>query len=29
MLTDAHCRAAKPKDTLYRINDARGLYLEV
>src|SRR5471030_677334 len=29
MLTDAHCRAAKPKDKLYRINDARGLYLEV
>ncbi|KWS79158.1 tyrosine-type recombinase/integrase [Pseudomonas amygdali] len=29
MLTDAHCRAAKAKDKLYRINDARGLYLEV
>jgi integrase len=29
MLTDAHCRAAKPKAKLYRINDARGLYLEV
>ncbi len=23
MLTDAHCRAAKAKDKLYRINDAR------
>ncbi|ASK19341.1 MULTISPECIES: Arm DNA-binding domain-containing protein [unclassified Halomonas] len=29
MLTDAHCWAAKPRDKLYRINDARGLYLEV
>jgi hypothetical protein len=29
MLTDAHCRAAKPKAKLYRINNARGLYLEV
>lgn len=29
MLTDAHCRAAKPKDKLYRINDRRGLYLEI
>jgi len=29
MLTDAHCRAAKPKDKLYRINDHRGLYLEI
>lgn len=27
--SDAHCRAAKAKDKLYRINDARGLYLEV
>ncbi|MER1968790.1 integrase arm-type DNA-binding domain-containing protein [Castellaniella sp. GW247-6E4] len=29
MLTDAHCRNAKPRDKLYRINDHRGLYLEV
>lgn len=29
MLTDAHCRAAKPKEQLYRLNDLRGLYLEV
>ncbi|MGK5054862.1 Arm DNA-binding domain-containing protein [Janthinobacterium sp. RB2P8] len=29
MLTDAHCRTAKPKDKLYRINDRRGLYLEI
>lgn len=29
MLTDAHCRAAKPKEKLYRINDRRGLYLEI
>lgn len=29
MLTDAHCRNAKPKDKLYRLNDHRGLYLEV
>lgn len=29
MLTDAHCRAAKPKEKLYRLNDYRGLYLEV
>lgn len=29
MLTDAHCRAAKPKEQLYRLNDFRGLYLEV
>lgn len=29
MLTDAHCRAAKPKEQVYRLNDFRGLYLEV
>ena len=29
MLTDAHCRAAKPKEQLYRLNDLRGHYLEV
>lgn len=28
-ITDAHCRAAKPKEQLYRLNDLRGLYLEV
>lgn len=29
MLTDAHCRNAKPKEKLYRLNDFKGLYLEV
>ncbi|KWS95503.1 MULTISPECIES: tyrosine-type recombinase/integrase [Pseudomonas syringae group] len=29
MLTDANCRSAKPKEKLYRLNDQRGLYLEV
>lgn len=29
MLTDAHCRNAKPKDILYRLNDSMGLYLEI
>lgn len=29
MLTDAHCRSAKPREKLYRLNDQRGLYLEV
>ncbi len=29
MLTDSACRGAKPKDKLYRIKDAKGLYLEV
>ena len=29
MLTDTHCRNAKPKEKLYRLNDQRGLYLEV
>lgn len=29
MLTDARCRSAKPKEKLYRLNDQRGLYLEV
>lgn len=29
MLTDAHCRTAKPKEKLYRLNDYKGLYLEV
>ncbi|KPX00541.1 Phage integrase protein [Pseudomonas savastanoi] len=29
LLTDANCRSAKPKEKLYRLNDQRGLYLEV
>lgn len=29
MLTDAQCRAAKPKDGIYRLNDYKGLYLEI
>lgn len=29
MLTDAHCRNAKPQEALYRLRDGRGLYLEV
>ena len=29
MLTDTHCRNAKPRSKLYRLNDHRGLYLEV
>jgi integrase len=29
MLTDVHCRNAKPKEKLYRLNDFKGLYLEV
>lgn len=29
MLTDAHCRSAKPRESIYRLNDFRGLYLEV
>ena len=29
MLTDTHCRTAKPRTKLYRLNDHRGLYLEV
>ena len=29
MLTDTHCRNAKPKEKLYRLNDQRGLYREV
>ena len=29
MLTDAHCRNAKPREKLYRLNDHKGLYLEV
>ncbi len=29
MLTDTHCRNAKPREKLYRLNDQRGLYLEV
>lgn len=29
MLTDARCRSAKPLDKLYRLNDFKGLYLEV
>lgn len=29
MLTDTQCRTSKPKLKLYRLNDHRGLYLEV
>ncbi|GAB2895682.1 tyrosine-type recombinase/integrase [Uliginosibacterium flavum] len=29
MLTDAHCRNAKPREKLYRLKDFNGLYLEV
>lgn len=29
MLTDTACRNAKPKEKLYRLNDSKGLYLEV
>jgi integrase len=29
MLTDTHCRNAKPRNRLYRLNDRDGLYLEV
>lgn len=29
MLTDSACRGAKPKNKLYRIKDANGLYLEI
>lgn len=29
MLTDTHCRNAKPREKLYRLNDHKGLYLEV
>lgn len=29
MLTDTHCRNAKPRDKLYRLNDFKGLYLEI
>lgn len=29
MLSDTHCRNAKPREKLYRLNDHRGLYLEV
>ncbi len=29
MLTDIHCRSAKPRERLYRLNDRDGLYLEV
>ena len=29
MLTDMHCRTAKPRERLYRLNDRDGLYLEV
>ena len=28
MLTDMHCRTAKPRERLYRLNDRDGLYLE-
>ena len=27
MLTDAQCRAAKPREGIYRLNDYKGLYL--
>lgn len=29
MLTDMHCRTAKPRERLYRLNDRDGLYLEI
>ena len=29
MLTDMHCRTAKPRERLYRLNGRDGLYLEV
>ena len=29
MLTDMHCRTAKPRERLYGLNDRDGLYLEV
>ncbi|MGK5070009.1 tyrosine-type recombinase/integrase [Janthinobacterium sp. RT4P48] len=29
MLTDARCRSAKPMEKLYRLNDYKGLYLEI
>jgi len=29
MLTDTHCRTARPKEKLYRLNDFNGLYWEV
>lgn len=29
MLTDAHCRNAKPGEKLYRLRDFNGLYLEI
>lgn len=29
MLSDVHCRTAKARDRLYRLNDRDGLYLEV
>ena len=29
MLTDAQCRAAKPREGIYRLNDYKGLYLEI
>lgn len=29
MLTDAKCKAAKPRDKSYKLTDGRGLYLEV
>ena len=29
MLTNAQCRAAKPKEGIYRLNDYKGLYLEI
>ena len=29
MLNDTHCRTARPKEKLYRLNDFHGIYLEV
>ncbi len=29
MLTDAQCRAANPREGIYRLNDYKGLYLEI
>jgi hypothetical protein len=29
MMTDAQCRAAKPRESIYRLNDYKGQYLEI
>ncbi len=29
MLTGTQCRAAKPREAIYRLNDYKGLYLEI